>query len=149
MAPEHQKGCLKGSNLLLEDLFKCDYKVTIKKAQFCHQQVKYLRFHRTQGEQRLRTTKKELTKPLGYLRLTGRFESSWKQVLLALDPKLCCYLKAPPRSHKGEGVKRNPQFGVLSNCQLSPNSKINCSLSQPWDFQTAQSPSFLLSPKDS
>jgi hypothetical protein len=45
--------CLKGTELLLHLLWEAGYKVCQKKTQICQDQVKYLGFHISQGQQSL------------------------------------------------------------------------------------------------
>jgi hypothetical protein len=42
--------CLKGTEVLLHLLLEAKYKVSQKKAQICQDQIKYLRFHISQGQ---------------------------------------------------------------------------------------------------
>jgi hypothetical protein len=57
-AANHQD-CLKGTELLLHLLWGAGYKVSWKKTQICQDQVKYLGFHNSQGQQNLGAERKQ------------------------------------------------------------------------------------------
>jgi hypothetical protein len=57
-AANHQD-CLKGTEFLLHLLWEAGYKLFQKKAQICQDQVKYLGFHISQGQQNLGTERKQ------------------------------------------------------------------------------------------
>jgi hypothetical protein len=50
---------LKGTELLLHLLREAGYTVSQKKAQICQDQIKYLGFHISQGQQKLREERKQ------------------------------------------------------------------------------------------
>jgi hypothetical protein len=59
LAAAYHQDCLKRTELLLHLLWEAGYKVSKKKAQICQDQVKYLGFHISQGQQSLGAERKQ------------------------------------------------------------------------------------------